>query len=144
MNRRDLLLAVLASAEGAAFTPAQIQKAIFLLSRQMPELVSDGPGFAFKPYDFGPFDVSVYSEAGNLQRAGEAVIAPSGYGNWSTYAASGQGVSRGKHILHALSDNQREFVERVSTWVRGQSFSSLVKSIYDAYPDMKVNSIFRG
>jgi hypothetical protein len=32
----------------------------------------------------------------------------------------------------------------VSDWVRAQSFNSLVKAIYDAYPEMKVNSIFRG
>jgi hypothetical protein len=144
MNRRDLLLAVLACAEGRSYTPAQIQKAMFLLSRQMPQLVQHGPPFAFKPYDFGPFDVGIYQEAGLLQRDGHAVIAQSSSGNWSTYAASGEGVARGRQLLDGLSAQQRDFVRQVSDWVRAQSFSSLVKSIYDAYPDMKVNSIFRG
>jgi uncharacterized protein len=144
MNRRDLLLAVLACADGRSYTPAQIQKAMFLLSRQMPQLVQQGPTFAFEPYDFGPFDVGVYQEADVLRHDGQAVVAPSGYGNWSTYAASGEGTARGKQLLEALPLNQRDFVRTVSEWVRAQSFSSLVKSIYDAYPDMKVNSIFRG
>jgi hypothetical protein len=144
MNRRDLLLAVLASAEGRSYTPAQIQKAMFLLSRQMPQLVEDGPAFEFKPYDFGPFDLGVYQEADVLRRDGQAVIAPSGFGNWNTYAASGDGVERGKRLLDGLPQHQRDFVGKVSDWVRAQTFNSLVKSIYDAYPDMKVNSIFRG
>ena len=144
MNRCDLLLAVLACAEGRTYTPAQIQKSIFLLSRQMPQLVQQGPQFAFKPYDFGPFDVGVYQEATALQMDGLAVIAPSDYGNWSTYAATVTGVSVGTQLLNQLQPHQRDFVKRVSDWVRAQSFSSLVKSIYEAYPDMKVNSIFRG
>lgn len=144
MNRRDLLLIVLTCAEGRDYTPAQIQKAMFLLSRQMPHLVQQGPGFAFQPYDFGPFDVGVYHEAEALRRDGQAIIAPSGHGNWRTYAASGEGILRGKHLLNALPPQQADFVRRVSEWVRAQSFNSLVKSIYDAYPDMKVNSIFRG
>lgn len=67
MNCRDLLLTVLACAEGRSFTPAQIQKAMFLLSRQMPGLVEEGPGFAFRPFDFGPFDAGVYHEAATLE-----------------------------------------------------------------------------
>jgi len=144
MNRRDLLLAVLACAEGRSFTPAQIQKAIFLLSRQMPGLVQEGPVFAFRPYDFGPFDACVYQEADILAQEGQAVVAASGNGNWRTYAASGEGVARGKQLLNQLAAQQRDFVVKVSDWVRAQSFNSLVKSIYEAYPDMKVNSIFRG
>jgi hypothetical protein len=144
MNRRDLLLVVLACAEARGYTPAQIQKAMFLLSRQMPQLVQEGPAFAFQPYDFGPFDVGVYQEADVLQRDGQAVIAPSGSGNWRTYAASGEGVARGKQLLDELPPQQGDFIRKVSEWVRAQSFNSLIKSIYDAYPDMKVKSIFRG
>jgi hypothetical protein len=144
MNRRDLLLTVLACADGRSYTPAQIQKAMFLLSRQMPGLVQEGPEFAFRPYDFGPFDAGVYHEADILGREGQAVVVPSGSGNWRTYAASGEGVARGKQLLNQLAAQQRDFVVKVSDWVRAQSFNSLVKSIYEAYPDMKVNSIFRG
>jgi len=144
MNRRDLLLSVLACADGRTYTPAQIQKAMFLLSKRMPQLVQEGPNFGFMPYDFGPFDAAVYQEADHLQRSGEAVITPSGCGNWRTYAASGEGVVRGRRLLEQLSPQQRDYVVKVSDWVRAQSFNGLVKAIYDAYPEMKVNSIFRG
>jgi hypothetical protein len=144
MTRDELVLAMLACAGGRPYTPVQIQKAIFLVCQQMPELITGGPGFDFRPYDYGPFDADVYSVADSLQRDGGAVIAPSPYGRWNTYAATDDGVAVGQEILAGLEADSREFLQRTSDWVRAQGFSSLVKSIYDAYPSMRENSIFRG
>jgi uncharacterized protein len=142
MNRCDLVLSVLASSEGRPYTPAQLQKAVFLISRNLPRVI-DGAGFKFVPYDYGPFDSDVYHEAENLRRAGDAIIAPSDAGRWNTYAASESGLIRGRSLLERLDQPARQYLQQVSTWVRSQSFSSLVKSIYDAYPEMRANSIFR-
>lgn len=145
MNRRDLVLAILAAAEGRTYTPVQIQKAAFVICDQLPELIDEGPGFSFQPYDYGPFDSDVYSEISALQRAGLAVIAPSGIGNWSTYAASDAGIEQGDDILYnVLEEKDRAYIEKISNWVRSLDFASLVKSIYEAYPDMRARSIFRG
>lgn len=143
-DRRELVLAMLASSEGRPFTPVQIQKAIFLVSRNVPGLINSGSPFRFVPYDYGPFDSDVYAEAQALQSQGLAVLAPSGTGNWNTYAASADGVSLGKQILTSLPPDVQDYMLRVSEWVRAQSFRGLVKSVYDAYPEMKVNSVFRG
>jgi hypothetical protein len=143
MNRRDLVLVLLAASGGRPYSPAQLQKSIFLISRNMPRLVR-GPAFNFVAYDYGPFDSDVYSEAEALRQAGEAVIAPSGIGRWNTYAASDTGLTRGRNLIAALDPPARTYLEQISTWVRAQSFSGLVKSIYDAYPEMRENSIFRG
>jgi hypothetical protein len=67
MNRRDLVLAILAAAEGRAYTPVQIQKAVFVICDQLPHLIDDGPRFNFAPYDYGPFDGDVYTEIAMLQ-----------------------------------------------------------------------------
>src|SRR5258708_4475977 len=61
MDRRELVLALLASSEGRQYTPAQLQKAAFLVTRNMPQIVQ-GTGFHFVPYDYGPFDSDVYNE----------------------------------------------------------------------------------
>jgi uncharacterized protein len=143
MDRRELLLAVLAAGKGRPFQPAQIQKAVFLIDRNLPHLVHSGPGYTFVPYDYGPFDRNVYVEAENLQAEGAAIIAPSPNGRWMTYAASDKGVQRGELILDRLRLKSRRYVVSVAEWVLAQSFGSLVKSIYDAYPEMKENSIFR-
>jgi hypothetical protein len=144
MNRRDLVLAVLAGAGGRPFTPVQLQKAVFVVTRNVPRLIDAGPGFTFQPYDYGPFDSDVYDEARTLAVAGEAVIAPAATGRWNTYAASDAGLARGTQILGGLDEATRKYLTDISAWVRSQSFSGLVKSIYAAYPDMKAKSIFRG
>jgi hypothetical protein len=144
MNRRDLVLAVLAASQGRSLTPVQMQKAAFLVTTNIPQVVTEGPLFNFVPYDYGPFDKDVYAEAHALAACGEAVVAPSAQGRWNTYAASAQGLQRGQQILAGLAPPQRKYVEDVALWVLSQSFGSLVKSIYSAYPAMKQNSIFQG
>lgn len=144
MNRRDLILGILAASQGRSFTPVQLQKAAFLISTNMPQAVTEGPGFNFVPYDYGPFDKDVYSEAINLSVVGDAVVAPSAQGRWNTYAASAQGLHRGQQILTQLPLAQSKYISDVAQWVLAQSFGSLVKSIYSAYPAMKQNSIFQG
>jgi hypothetical protein len=69
LTRRDLVLAVLASSEGRPYTPAQLQKAVFHISRNLPQLIH-GVGFNFVLCDYGPFDSDVYQEAENLRRTG--------------------------------------------------------------------------
>jgi hypothetical protein len=142
MTRKEVLLAVLAAARGT-FTPAQLQKGAFLVARNVPALVTNGPPFDFKPYDYGPFDRAVYDEASALQAEGLADISPSGWGRWNIYSASEEGVKRGEEILARMSDPHRKYVTETAGWVRAQSFTGLVKSIYKAYPEMRANSIFR-
>jgi hypothetical protein len=143
MNRRDLVLAILAAADGQSYSPVQIQKAAFLVTRNVPEVVSEGDPFHFVAYDYGPFDRAVYSEAEMLQIQGHAQVNQSS-GRWRTYSTSPVGLSRGREILESLPQPQREYITRVSSWVRSLDFATLVKSIYEAYPDTKANSIFQG
>jgi len=135
---------MLAASGGRPYTPVQIQKALFLVCETLPDVISEGPTFGFEPYDYGPFDAAVYQEAEALRNVGEAIVAPSGIGRWNTYAASDLGIERGQRILQTIPESRRNYIQSVSDWVRSQSFSGLVKSIYDAYPQMRENSIFRG
>jgi hypothetical protein len=144
MNRQELLLVVLAGAGGQPLTPVQIQKAMFLVTRNLPNLVTDGPSFNFVPYDYGPFDAAVYNEADALKNIGFAHITPSGRGLWKIYSVSAEGQARAHELSLQLSQEIKEYIRDVAVWVRGQSFSSLVKSIYEAYPEMRANSIFNG
>lgn len=144
MKRQELLLAILAAAEGRSYTPVQIQKAVFLVTENLPKLVTEGRNYEFEPYDFGPFDVSVYNDATTLSSAGLAEISRVQNTGWKEYAASDEGIEVGQKILAQMSRERRDYIESVAKWVRKQSFGQLVKSIYEAYPKMKVNSIFKG
>lgn len=141
MNRSNAILAILASANGRTLSPVQLQKAVFLLDRN--GLINEGAGFNFEPYDYGPFDKAVYDEAQLLKMAGHAEIGPAPFGRWNVYSATQSGIDQGQRVLAGLTEDWRNYVIRVTEWVRSQSFSSLVKSIYNQYPEMRANSIFQ-
>jgi hypothetical protein len=139
MQRSDTVLAILASAKGRPLTPVQLQKAVFLLDRN-----GVAKGFHFVPYDYGPFDRTVYDEAAVLARDGLVSINPAQWGRWNVYSATSEGIDAGEQILDGLPENHAKYVRDVVEWVRNQSFASLVKSIYQQYPEMRENSIFQG
>lgn len=143
MHRRDALLSILGTAEGRPFSPVQLQKAVFLIDRNLPQIFDATSRFAFAPYDYGPFDREVYVEAGALEMTG---LASTGRGanGYNEYCATDQGVETARQIIANLDAPQREYLALVVDWVRSLPFAKLVKSIYEAYPDMKANSIFTG
>jgi hypothetical protein len=144
MDRRDLVLAILGAADGAPYSPAQLQKAVFLVDRNLPGVVSEGPKFDFSPYDYGPFDRAVYGEAEQLSLAGLAEVRQSGNSRYRSYAITENGKDRASAVLDQLNGATADYIRRVSAWVRSLDFATLVKSIYNEYPEMRANSIFVG
>jgi hypothetical protein len=62
MERKHWTLLVLAAAGGDPLTPVQLQKTLFLLEKERPE-VSGRNYYRFTPYAYGPFDSRVYADA---------------------------------------------------------------------------------
>jgi uncharacterized protein len=143
MQRRDVLLAVMGAADGRSFSPVQLQKAVFLIDRNLPELFDADSRFNFAPYDYGPFDREVYVEASALEMGNLASTAK-GANGYSEYSVTDGGLARAGELLQTLSENQRAYICSVVEWVRSLGFAKLVKSIYEAYPDMRANSVFVG
>ncbi len=72
LARQDVILSALAvGGENATYSPVQVQKLFFLIDRKAAHLLA-GPHFAFRPYDYGPFDPAVYDELTILGFAGQA------------------------------------------------------------------------
>jgi uncharacterized protein len=143
VNRRDFALAALAQAPGQTFTPVQLQKFLFILDRNIGARVG-GTGFDFQPYHYGPFDSNVYATLRSLQVEGLAEITMAEFGsNRRTYGLTEAGQAAGGEIAAQLNSEVRDYMVEASKFVRAQSFESLVSSIYKAYPEMKVNSVFR-
>jgi hypothetical protein len=142
MERDEIILAALAAGgENATFTPVQVQKLFFLLDREAAHLV-DGPHFNFTPYDYGPFDRAVYDGLDALARQNLARVQNTG--RYRVYALSQAGFQQGMAKLGELPESARNYVTSVAQWVRQLSFEQLVASIYNRYPEMKANSVFRG
>jgi uncharacterized protein len=141
MKRQDVLLAIMGAADGRSFSPVQLQKAVFLIDRNLRGVFESNSHFNFAPYDYGPFDREVYVEASALASNEFASIAK-GASGYLEYAVTDKGLPRAKELLQTLGEDQRAYVLSVVEWVRSLGFAKLVKSIYEAYPDMRANSVF--
>ena len=140
MERKDFVLAVMAAAGGAEHTPVQVQKLFFLLDKTIAKSVG-GPFFHFVAYDYGPFDDAVYHVIQELEDEGSAETCD---GSLRRYKLTDQGLSNGKVLLGDLDKKTKDYIKSLSAWVRSLSFAELVSAVYQAYPEMKANSVFRG
>jgi uncharacterized protein YwgA len=136
------MLAALAAESGSVFAPVQVQKMFFLLDANVATDLG-GRQFAFEPYDYGPYDRTVYSELEILARQGLVNIEAAYGAARRKYSLTASGYDVGQRTLGQLNPRAREYFQRVSAWVRSLGFAELVGAIYQQYPDMKVNSVFR-
>jgi hypothetical protein len=143
MDRSDWNLLVLSAAGGAHLSPAQLQKCLFLLGKALPQVVGTDSFYNFRPYNYGAFDEAVYFDAGRLQQRGLARIDKTNFG-WNVYAASPQGLAVAQTLRQQIPAEVTDYVTRLVAWARSLSFADLVRAVYEAYPETRANSIFRG
>ena len=142
MDKLLYVLCGLTPAKGATHSPVQVQKLFFLLDKGLENFM-DRPLFNFEPYDYGPFDQDVYHTLEKLAGEGLVEIDIESHGRWNTYILTPEGQQRGNELLKKLPDEVQRFIRNVSEFVRKLSFAQLVSAIYKAYPEMKVNSVFK-
>jgi hypothetical protein len=140
LTPKDEVLAALASMPDRSATPVQIIKMLFLIEKQVSERIG-GTNFHFVPYDYGPFDQSVYSELEALRRDGLIEIID---GRPRIFVLTAEGSTEASKVLARLEPIVVDFFSRLGTWITGLTFSQLVSAIYNKYPEMRANSVFRG
>jgi hypothetical protein len=140
MDRKDWNLLTLSAAGGGSISPAQLQKVLFLLQTAFPEAV--GQGYIFRPYHYGPFDADVYCDAESLEAEGLVQIRRAS-GGWKEFSPTPQGLQRAEALERQADPHATAYLRQLVTWARSLSFADLVRSIYSAYPEMRVRSIFK-
>lgn len=140
----DWVLLAIDASPRKSLSPVQLQKALFLFSRNLDDSQRQTDGFYdFEPYDYGPFDRAVYDDAENLEVNGDIVIdSPSSTGR-RRYTATPGGSQRAARIRESLGAEVQEYLDRAVGWVTSLSFNGLVKAIYNEYPEMRANSVFQ-
>jgi hypothetical protein len=133
---------MLALADGEPLTPVQIQKSLFLADEEVGGAFRASSKYQFEPYDYGPFDKHVYTDAQILAARGLVKIETDPRG-WSTYAATKDGLQRAADLKARLNGGQSEMLNRIVGLVRRLSFTQLVSAIYRKYPRMRERSVFR-
>ena len=136
MRRTDILLAIVAAADGEKITGAHLQKVAFLVSRQFDDKLPED-FYKFDKYDYGPFAVEVYREA-ELLEYWQLIEIHRDENNRKTFCTT----------LHDSFDNielpasLKAYIKEALEWARKQSFAQLITSIYFMFPEYMENSVF--
>ena len=142
LTRQDWLLLTLSRSPDGAMSPVQLQKALFLFGQEVGGSVGTR-FYSFVPYDYGPFDAAIYVDLRRMMHEGHVGAEWSPGRSWKNYTLTGPG-RKAAHMLESEADARLvEFLGRIVVWVRGRSFSDLLRSVYAAYPEFAVNSVFR-
>ena len=140
MDKMSVILMGMAPAGGELHSPVQVQKLFFLIDRNMASILG-GPIFNFQPYNYGPFDKTVYEILEEMANLGMVEIVR--MENWKSYRLTAAGQDAGNEILCGLPAPYKKYIEDLSKFVRRLTFSQLVSAIYKQYPDMRANSVFQ-
>ena len=140
MERIDILLKIIAAANGEPVSPVQLQKVAFLVAQKFSDaLPSDY--YEFVPYDYGPFSSEIYRDVEELARRGFVEIGHNASGSRKEYRAT---LRQSDADLDSIPDQLGDYINQAVAWARGLSFRDLVSAIYQHYPAYGVNSIFSG
>lgn len=144
-RRQRLLLELLSTSDGETLDPIRIMKAEFLLSMEAPNsLLSDQDKYQFEPYNYGPYSVDVYRDLDRLGLFGFLSSSRVPGRNWNRYAASEMGRREAQKLRGDISPKLLDFIGELRNFVIGNSFESLLRSVYSKYPDYAAKSVFRG
>jgi len=143
MEKEEIVLAALATADGGIHTPVQVQKLLFLIDKKISPRVG-GPYFNFVPYAYGPFDIGIYRLLEELEEKEELEIIRHPMSRWSKYRLTIKGQEKGVGVLKEMDQKAADYIKELSLFVRKLSFAELVSAIYKEYPEMKENSVFAG
>ncbi len=140
MERKYWTLLAIAAAQGERISPVQLQKSLFLLGQACRDDLGDF--YSFTPYNYGPFDSTIYLDAEELAVDGLVTIQESPRGRWSEYAATPAGLKTARELQDIVPGDVVDYLKRVVEWARGLSFQKLVRAIYKAFPEYQVKSVF--
>ena len=124
MDKGDLLLAALASGNLETYTPADVQKLLFLISRQIPE-VSDNPPFKFTVDGHGPFDPRVNALLEEL--ALDSYLSVVRRRQWREVTLTPAGRKRATEMLDQLPADTVDYMHRASRFVVARSTRILMQ-----------------
>jgi hypothetical protein len=137
MRLHDQLLWFLA-ANPASTDPIRIMKGLFILSRAVNEgKLPSTETFEFAPMDYGPCSQQVYDCLHELVAQGSVREEPVPGETWKRYSIGDAKLSSQNDEEEKIAD----YLRKVRSWCDAQSFTSLLKAVYHAYPSFAVNSV---
>ena len=138
VDRQDVML-LIADGAGGTFSldPIRLMKGCFIVAEIGPPEWRDL--FEFRPYDYGPFDPSVYRARDAL--VGKGLLEARPVGRYSHYAITDAGRERANEIAGGMDQRIAQWLRDIGHWVTSKSFNDLLREIYDRFPDYATRSI---
>jgi hypothetical protein len=138
VDRQDIMLLIADGADGSyPLDPIRLMKGCFIVDQIGP---AEWKGlFAFEPYDYGPFDSSVYRARDAL--VGKDLLLRYPAGRYSQYAISEAGRERAAMLASSMDKPAADWLRNIGHWVTSKSFTELLREIYERFPDYATKSI---
>ena len=138
LNADDILLIIADGSSGRfALDPIRLMKGAFLAWQQGPDEWDEL--FDFRPYDYGPFDASVYRARDDLIRAG--LLDVTRHGRYDRYSVTPNGAARAQALKRAMPSEIADWLTRIGSYVTSLSFADLLREIYSAFPEFATRSV---
>ena len=137
VSRSDILLAILAAANGRELSRVQLQKVAFLVSEEFKgRLPKDF--YMFNKEKFGPFCIDIYRDTEMLHYWGWISVKAGAQPRFDSYSIA---ASVDIDAIQ-LEEDIKEYIKDTVAWVGDMSFGEIVRAVYLLFPEYCENSIF--
>lgn len=142
MTPTEQLLAFIGSSDGAT-DRIRIMKGLFLFTQRVKEgrVQPPPPVFQFDAMNYGPCATDIYSALDSLKNDKLIEELPVPGETWSQYKATPAGKSTCASLMLGDNASAYDLIRRMREWCDKQTFTSLLSSVYHAYPDYAKNSV---
>ena len=141
-ERKEWTLLAIYCANEDGLSPAQLQKSLFLLGKNLPDAVGDNY-YQFTPYGYGPFDQTIYFDAEQLSRDGLISINYTESRKWPKYFITSKGKEYAESLKQKTENKVTDYLYAVIKWAQSLTFQELIRAIYHAFPKFKSNGVFQ-
>lgn len=141
MERKHWTLLVISAAGSSGLSPVQLQKCLFLISKNLSNVVGEN-FYSFIPYNYGPFDSAIYADAQTLINESLVTLARVSGKTWAYYVITPKGNEVATAVSSELTPQVKDYIVKIVHWVQRLSFVQLLTAIYQAYPEYRANSVF--
>lgn len=137
LDQQDVVLLIAAGADGSfPLDPIRLMKGCFLVSQlgtaEWKTL------FNFRPYDYGPFDSTVYSARDAL--VAHSLLAVDWSNRYGSYSLTDRGRERVQQLRQVVGDFAADWFTHIGRYVTDRSFTRLLDEIYAKFPDYATRS----
>jgi uncharacterized protein YwgA len=99
--------------------------------------------YSFAPYYFGPCSFEIYGDIDHLIREGLIEAIPVSGHSWRKYTLTEQGIRRVDKLTSTAPAHAVQACADARSRVLGHTFRTLLKEVYEQYPEYAVESVLK-